>query len=76
MTVIEAAKSAIEAAIPGAVVSVSGAGGHFEIQVISDAFAGKRELAKQRMVLSAIAPLMAGAEAPIHAVDTLICRTP
>lgn len=76
MTVIEAAKSAIEAAIPGAAVSVSGAGGHFEIQVISDAFAGKRELAKQRMVLSAIAPLMAGADAPIHAVDTLICRTP
>ena len=76
MSVIEAAKSAIEAAIPGAEVHVSGAGGHFEIVVVSEIFAGKRELAKQRLVLGAIAPLMAGAEAPIHAVDTLICKTP
>ncbi len=76
MSIIEEAKSAIVAAIPGAQVRVSGGGGHFEIEVISEQFAGKREVAKQRMVLGAISHLMAGNSAPIHAVDVLICKVP
>lgn len=76
MSIIEEATRAIESALPGATVRVSGGGGHFEIEVISDQFAGKRILERQRLVYSAIAPLMAGDTAPIHAVDTLVCKTP
>ena len=61
----------IQAAIPDAEVKVEGGGGHFSIAVTSKAFAGKNLLGKQRLVYSAIAPLMAGANAPVHAVDRL-----
>jgi acid stress-induced BolA-like protein IbaG/YrbA len=70
------ARSAIETALPGAIVHVEGSGGHFRIRVVSPEFAGKRLLAKQRLVLGAIQPLLAGTSAPIHAVDELICLTP
>ena len=76
MNIEQQVKSVIEAAIPGATAQVRGGGGHFEIEVTSAAFAGKRILEKQRMVLSAIAPLMAGEAAPVHAVDRLVCNTP
>jgi acid stress-induced BolA-like protein IbaG/YrbA len=76
MSIHDQVKAAIEAAIPGAVAQVSGGGGHFEIEVVSAAFAGKRILEKQRMVYSAITPLMAGDAAPVHAVDRLVCNTP
>lgn len=72
----DAARKAIEAAIPGAIVSVEGGGGHFRIDVVSDVFAGKTLLQKQRLVYSAITELMRGADAPIHAVDSLQCRLP
>lgn len=76
MNIIDEATSAILAAMPGADVSVRGGGGHFEIEVTSPLFQGKRLLERQRLVLSAIAPLMKGDAAPIHAVDTLVCKTP
>ena len=76
LSLVEQATQAIEAALPGAQVSVSGGGGHFEIHVISDAFEGKRLLARQRLVYSAITPLMAGTNAPMHAVDRMVCQTP
>ena len=76
MSIFDEAESAILAAIPGAAVQVRGGGGHFEIEVTSDQFAGKRILERQRMVLGAIAHLMKGDAAPIHAVDTLVCKTP
>ena len=63
-------------AIPDAKVEVRGAGGHFELDVVSAQFEGKRTLAKHRMVLQAIAPLMAGANAPVHAIDRLSTTTP
>jgi acid stress-induced BolA-like protein IbaG/YrbA len=66
-----ALRASIEAALPGAQVEVVGSGGHFEIRVASSAFAGKSTLARQRMVYSAITPLMRGANAPVHAVDKL-----
>ena len=69
-------KAAIEPAIPDAQVSVDGAEGHFQIQVISEAFAGKRILEQQRMVYTAITPLMSGNDAPVHAVDQLVTRVP
>jgi acid stress-induced BolA-like protein IbaG/YrbA len=64
-------KTAVEAAIDGADVQVSGAGGHFEIRVVSQAFAGKNTLQKHRMVLGAIKHLMGGDDAPVHAIDKL-----
>lgn len=76
MSIEEQARQAIEEAIPGAKVSVTGGGGHFEIQVVSEAFEGKRLLARQRMVYAAITPLMAGTDAPMHAVDRMVCDTP
>jgi len=69
-------KSAIEEKMPGATVSVSGGGGHFEIEVISEMFEGKRLVQKQRLVYSAIAHLMAGNNAPVHAIDRMICKLP
>jgi acid stress-induced BolA-like protein IbaG/YrbA len=70
------ARAAIEAALPGATVHVTGAGGHFEVHVVSTAFEGLRPLARQRLVYAAIAPLMAGDAAPMHAVDRMVCETP
>tara|TARA_B100000530_G_C15625041_1_gene355958 strand:+ start:280 stop:510 length:231 start_codon:yes stop_codon:yes gene_type:complete len=76
MSIEEEVKQAIESAIPGAIASVVGGGGHFEIEVVSDAFAGKRILEQQRLVYSAITHLMAGDTAPVHAVDRMVCKTP
>ncbi len=69
--VLEAIRNAITDAIPGAQVQASGGGGHFSIEVVSQAFEGKRLLDKQRMVYMAIAHLMDGNMAPVHAVDSL-----
>ncbi len=76
MSIEEEVKSAIENAIPGSIATVSGGGGHFEIEVVSDQFAGKRILEQQRLVYTAIAHLMAGDTAPVHAVDRMVCKTP
>jgi acid stress-induced BolA-like protein IbaG/YrbA len=76
MSITEQMTAAIEENIPGAQVQVSGGGGHFEIHVVSDQFAGKRLLAKQRLVYSAIKHLMAGDNAPVHAIDRMVCETP
>lgn len=72
----DAARRAIEAALPGATVAVEGSGGHFRIDVLSELFVGKTLLQKQRLVYSAITELMRGDDAPIHAVDSLVTRTP
>jgi acid stress-induced BolA-like protein IbaG/YrbA len=71
-----AIRSAVTTALPDAVVEVSGGGGHWTLTVTSTAFAGKSTLASHRLVMSAIAPLMAGAAPPVHAVDQLVTRVP
>lgn len=76
MSIEQQVKESIERAIPGAIVAVAGGGGHFEIEVVSPVFEGQRTLARQRLVYSAISHLMAGNNAPLHAVDRLECRTP
>ena len=76
LPITDQARDAILEALPGAQVTVRGGGGHFEIHVVSDAFAGKRILARQRLVYAAITPLMAGDDAPMHAVDRMVCQTP
>ena len=75
-SVIDAIRDAIETKIENAKAQVSGGGGHFEIVVVSPAFEGKGTMERQRLVYSTIAHLMAGDMAPVHAVDTLKCRTP
>lgn len=75
-SVEDAIASAVRARIPGAIVAVSGGGGHYRIDVISAVFAGKSMLESQRLVLSAIKHLIDGDRAPVHAVDALTTRTP
>jgi acid stress-induced BolA-like protein IbaG/YrbA len=72
----ELVRRAIAAALPDAEVEVRGAGGHFEIRVVAAEFAGQSRVARQRVVLRAIAALMRGDAAPVHAVDRLDTLTP
>ncbi len=69
-------RQVIERAIPDCKVQITGGGGHFEIRVVSVAFEGKKTLAKQRMVYSAISHLMSGDNPPVHAVDRLETSVP
>lgn len=75
-SITEAVRTAIEGAIEGATAEVSGGGGHYQIVVTSPVFAGKNMLESQRLVYSAIAHLMAGDMAPVHAVDSIKTRIP
>jgi acid stress-induced BolA-like protein IbaG/YrbA len=72
----EAIEKALKEKMADAVVSVRGGGGHFEIEVVSQAFAGKNTLEKHRLVLNSIAHLMQGNDAPVHAVDRISATVP
>jgi acid stress-induced BolA-like protein IbaG/YrbA len=72
----ERIRTAIVERLPDAKVDVSGSKGHFTLVVTSQQFAGKLPLAQQRLVYSAIAPLMAGDNAPVHAIDSLKTLVP
>jgi stress-induced morphogen len=70
-------RDAIAAAIEGAEIEVLPRGpGHFEISVVSTAFEGKSRVKQHQLVYGAIADLMSGNQAPVHAIDRLDCRTP
>ena len=75
-SVTDAIREAILKEIPDAKIDVSGGGGHFSIVVVSPVFEGKRPLDKQRLVYQSIAHLMAGDQAPVHAVDSLQTLVP
>ena len=72
----QAIVEAIQAQLQDAEVQVEGEGGHFTIAVKSAAFAGKNTLGRHRLVLGAIKDLMAGADAPVHAVDSIKTEAP
>lgn len=77
MSTENAIKTAILEKIPDANVVVgAGSGGHYTIEVVSPVFTGKGMLESQRLVYGAIAHLMKGSEAPVHAVDKLTTRAP
>ena len=68
-------RDAIAASIQGSEVEVTiGKSGHYSVAVTSAAFAGKGMLECHRMVMGAIAHLMKGDAAPVHAIDSLKTR--
>ena len=72
MNVSDAIRQAILDAVPEAEVEVtSGGGGHYSLRVTSVVFRGKSMLESQRLVYAAIASLMKGDDAPVHAIDSL-----
>ncbi len=75
-SVEDAISTSVTDRLPDAKVAVSGSGGHYRIDVVSTAFAGKSMLESQRLVLGAIKHLINGDRAPVHAVDSLTTRTP
>lgn len=70
-------RSCIATALPGAEVEVEAISpGHFEIQVTSSAFEGESRVRQQQLVYAAIAHLMKGDDAPVHAIDHLKTALP
>jgi stress-induced morphogen len=68
---------AISAAFSGATIEVRAKSpGHFEIRVVSASFAEQNRVTQQQRVYAAIAHLMKGDEAPVHAIDRLHTETP
>jgi len=69
-------RTCIQNQLPDASIEVDGGGGHYTIAVTSATFVDKTTLERQRLVYSAIAPLMKGDNAPLHAVDRLMTNVP
>jgi len=70
-------RKALEAAFPGAEIDVSSASpGHFEVRVVSKVFDGKTRVQQQQLVYQAIAHLMSGDSAPVHAIDRMQTLVP
>jgi acid stress-induced BolA-like protein IbaG/YrbA len=67
----EAVADLIRAGLPGAEVSVTGDGAHFEAVVVSDAFAGLSPIKKQRLVMDAVKPQIASGELHALSIKTL-----
>ncbi|MCF6251826.1 MAG: BolA/IbaG family iron-sulfur metabolism protein [Methylococcaceae bacterium] len=68
-------KQRIETTIPGAQVEViQGGDRHYTLTVISNTFNGLSQVKQQQLVYSAITDLMAGDNAPIHAIDQMVLR--
>jgi len=63
----EAVAKLIRGGMPGADVRVTGDGTHFEAVVISDQFAGKTPIQKQRLVMSTVRPQIENGE--LHALS-------
>ncbi|WP_293762781.1 BolA/IbaG family iron-sulfur metabolism protein [uncultured Paraglaciecola sp.] len=58
-------------------VTVNNTGqGHFSLVVTTPEFIEKNMLARHKLVMSAIAPLMSGPNAPVHAIDNLKTMLP
>lgn len=63
----EEVKSLLESRLAGASVAVSGDGRHFDLIVVSDAFAGLSPVKKQQLVYGALQSEIA--DGSIHAVN-------
>ena len=51
-------------------------GSHITVYVVSEEFEGKRSLARQQLVNKALWDLLAGNNAPVHAIDTMVLKAP
>lgn len=70
-------EQAIAKALPEARIEVQDRGpGHFEIRVVAAAFEGLPRVRQQQLVYGAIAHLMKGDAAPVHAIDRLQTELP
>lgn len=70
-------RRAIAGALPDAQIEVEAASpGHYAIRVVSSAFAGLNRVRQQQLVYGAIAHLMQGDAAPVHAIDRLLTELP
>lgn len=68
---------AIAEALPDAEIEVHDRSpGHFEIRVVTAAFEGLSRVRQQQLVYGAIAHLMKGDAAPVHAIDRLQTELP
>lgn len=73
--VADAIEKAVSAAFPDGQITVTiGTPGHFSIEVVDASFAGQNTLTRQRRVYATITELMAGHNAPVHAIDQLVTR--
>ena len=69
-------EEAIREGIPGAEVNVLAVSpGHFEIDVLDAGFEGLSRVKQQQKVYATIQHLMAGDQAPVHAIDRMVTRT-
>ncbi len=63
----EAVADLIREGIPGAAVTVTGDGSHFDAVVVSDVFEGLTPIKKQRLVMDSVKPHIASGE--LHAIS-------
>ena len=71
----EQIEAAIKASLPDAQVTVTAGGAaHYQLAVVSAAFAGKSMVQQHQLVYRAITPLMAGDAPPVHAIDRLTTK--
>jgi len=70
----EQVEALIKAGIPDAEVKVTGDGRHFEVEVISPAFEGKRLIQRHRMVMETVKAQVASDE--LHALSIKSTKTP
>ena len=71
----EEIRSRIESALPGALVTVqdmTGGGDHYQVEVVSEAFAGVAPVQRHRMVYAPLKDVLGG---DLHAL-ALTTRTP
>lgn len=68
---------AVSEAFPDGVVEVdANSPGHYSIRVVSASFEGQTRVKQQQRVYAAIAHLMNGDGAPVHAIDRLSTELP
>jgi stress-induced morphogen len=77
-SIVEICRRKISEELGTDAVTVKGAfddpnGSHISIEVISDKFEGKRAVQRQQMVYKALWEELKG---PVHAVDSMVCKTP
>lgn len=77
-TIVDICTQKIKDALDASEVKVTGAyddpnGSHVSIEVVSSMFEGKRAVQRQQLVYKAIWEELQG---PVHAVDSMVCKTP